>query len=225
MKKEKITKVEGVKNLDEAVKLLPELSTSKFVGSVDIDVVLNLKQSQKKEIIRGSVSLPHSLGEEKKVIVFCEEKDLKKAIDAGASKAGLEDLMAEVEKGFSDFDVVIATPAVMPKIARLGKALGPKGLMPNPKNGTITTDLDKAISSFKAGRINYKSVPDQGVIRMKVAKVNMKPEEIKANTIALLKSIYNEAKRLNGSPLKKVTLSPTMGASIKLDISDIMAQV
>ena len=225
MKKDKITKVEGVKSLDEAVKLIPELSTSKFVGSVDIDIVLNLKQSQKKEIIRGSVSMPHSMGEEKKVIVFCEEKDLKKAQDAGASKAGLEDLMAEVEKGFSDFDVVIATPAVMPKIARLGKALGPKGLMPNPKNGTITTDIEKAIASFKAGRVNYKSVPDQGVVRMKVAKVNMAPEEIKANTVALLKSVFNEAKRLNGNPFKKVTLSPTMGAGVKVDISDIMAQL
>src|ERR1041385_6542044 len=142
MKKE-VKKITEIKTLEEAAKLLPEVSTSKFVGSVDVDIVLNLKDKQKKETIRGGFTLPNSLGEEKKVIVFCEESYVKDALSAGATAAGLDDLIAKVDKG----DVVIATPSAMPKMARLGKVLGPKGLMPNPKNGTITTDIAKSVGS------------------------------------------------------------------------------
>jgi large subunit ribosomal protein L1 len=225
MSKKEVKKITEVKTLDEAIKLLPEVSTSKFVGSVDVDILLNLKDKQKKETIRGSVNLPNSLGEEKKVIVFCEESDAKDAIKAGATKAGLEDLIEEVMKGGVEFDIVIATPSAMPKMAKLGKVLGPKGLMPNPKNGTITTDIAKSVESFKAGRLNFKSQPDHGVIRMKVAKVNMDSEKIKENVLALLKSVNTEVKKMTATPFKQVSIKPTMGSIIKLDISDIMRQV
>ena len=214
-----------VYGLDEAAKTIPTLSKSKFVGSINIDIVINLKEKQKKESIRGSVNLPYSFGEEKKVIVLCEEKDAKKATDAGALKAGLEGLTEEIMKAFSDFDIVIATPSVMPKIVKIGKVLGPKGLMPNPKNGTITDDLEKTISSFKSGKINFKSTPEQGVIRLKVGKLDMKPEEIKGNIVALLKSVFAEVRKLSSSPFKKIVISPTMGAGIKLDINDIMKHI
>jgi len=221
------TEVKSYNNvsLDEAVKVLPSLSKSKFVGSVDIDIVLNLKEKQKKEVIRGNVTLPHSMGDAKKVIVLCEEKDENTALKAGADKVGLQSVVDELMKGYSDFDVVIATPAVMPQLVKLGKVLGPKGLMPNPKNGTITTDLAKAVESFKAGKINFKSTPDQGTIRLKVAKVDMKADEIKDNTLSLLKSVFNKTKKLSGNPFKKITLSPTMGAGVRLDINDIMRYV
>ncbi|MFS8130911.1 MAG: 50S ribosomal protein L1 [Candidatus Dojkabacteria bacterium] len=224
MKKE-VKKITEVKTLEEAAKLLPEVSTSKFVGSVDVDIVLNLKDKQKKETIRGSFNLPNSLGEEKKVIVFCEESYVKDALAAGAVEAGLDELVEKVMKGSVDFDIVIATPSAMVKMARLGKVLGPKGLMPNPKNGTITTDIAKSIESFKAGRLNFKSVPDQGLVRMKVAKVDMGAEKIQENVLALLKAVHTEVKRMSSTPFKQVTIKPTMGSSIKLDVSDIMKQM
>lgn len=211
--------------LDEAATLLPSLSTSKFTGSVDLDVVLKLKDNQKKEVIRGSINMPHSFGEEKKVIVFCEENDVNTALKAGAVKAGLDDLMKELQDGFSDFDIVLATPSVMPKIVKIGKVLGPKGLMPNPKNGTVTTDIEKTISSFKSGRVNFKSAPDQGVIRLRVAKLDMAAEQIKENLLETLKAIFNEAKKLSSNPFKKVSVKPTMGTSIKLDVNDIIKQL
>jgi large subunit ribosomal protein L1 len=221
-KKEIKKVVKEAQKLEEAIEFVKKSSTSKFVGSVDIDVVLNLKEKQKKENIRGSVSLPYSLGESKKVIVFCEEKDVKTALDSGAVKAGLEDLVDEVVNGFSDFDVVLATPAVMPKIVKAGKALGPKGLMPNPKNGTISPDVAATVKSFIAGRVNYKTTPDQGAIRLKVAKVNMESDQIKSNVLAVMSAIYPEAKKLSSSPFKKVTLSPTMGSGARVDVNDII---
>lgn len=210
--------------LEDASKLLPEVSTSKFTGSVDIDIVLNLKEKQKKEIVRGGVTLPHSLGDSKKVAVICEEKDEKLALEAGADMAGLS-VVEEIAKGNLNFDVLIATPSTMGQMVKIGKILGPKGLMPNPKNGTVVTDVAKAVLSFKAGRLNFKSVPDQGVIRLKVAKVDMTPEKIQENIVALLKAIFSEAKKLTSSPFKRVTISPTMGAGLKIDVNDIMKSI
>ena len=211
--------------IEQASEALAKISTTKFVGSVDIDIVLNLKEKQKKEVVRGNVTLPFSMGDDKKVVVICEEKDKDAALKAGAVKAGFTDLVEEIVKGFTDFDILIATPAAMPQMVKLGKVLGPKGLMPNPKNGTVTTDVEKAVLSFKSGRSNFKTAADQPVIRMKVAKLDMKPEQIKENITATLKAVYGEAKRLAGSPFKKVTVSPTMGAGIKLDVNDIMKNV
>lgn len=224
-KKEMNIDLNTAKTLDEAVELLPKLSTSKFVGSVNIDIVLNLKEKQKKEIIRGSVNLPFSFGESKKVIVFCEEALVDKALKAGAVKAGLEDLVKEIEGGFSDFDVALATPNVMTKIVRLGRVLGPKGLMPNPNSGTITSDIETAIKSFMSGKMNFKSNPEQGTIRTKLGEINMSAEDLKSNIKAFVKAVAAEAKKLNANPFKKVTLSPTMGKGVKLDLNDLMQQV
>ncbi len=204
----------------QAAELLPQLSTSKFVGSVDIDIVLNLTEKQLKETVRGSVVFPHQFGKEVKVLVFAEEKDAKAALAAGADFAGLEDMMEKVEKGTLQFDVVIATPAVMPKIAKLGRVLGPKGLMPNPANQTVTADVVKTLASYKAGKQDFK-MSEQGAIRGKVAKVDLTPEQITANINAFLKSVLNEAKKLSGQPFKKVTLSPSMGAPVKVDVATI----
>ncbi len=211
--------------LTEAVKLLPENSKSKFIGSVDIDLILNLKEKQKKESVRGNVTLPHQFSEEKSVVVLCDTKDSKKALAAGASHAGLEDVMEELLQNKIKFDVVIATPDVMPKIIKLGKVLGPKGLMPNPKNGTVTTDIETAVSKFKSGTLSFKMNQDQQAIRAKVAKLDMKPEEIEENIKSFVKGVLAEARRLNPNPFKKITVSPTMGTGIKLDVSDIMSQI
>lgn len=208
-------------SIEHAGKLLPSLSTSKFVGSVNLDVVLNLKEKNKNEVFRGSINFPFQMGSEKKVVVICEEKDKARAMAAGATKAGPA-LVEEIEKGDMDFDVLIATPSMMPKMVKLGKTLGPKGLMPNPKNGTVTEDIEKAVQSFKAGKTNFKSAQDQNVIRLKVAKLDMAPAQISANILEAVKAIYAEAKRINVNPFKKITVSPTMGSGIKLDISGII---
>ncbi len=208
--------------LKEAVKQLPELSKSKFVGSVDLDVQLNLKEKQKKDVIRGSFALPNTFGEDKKVIVFCEENLVKEALEAGAVKAGMDDLSKELEGGFGDFDVVIATPSAMPKLVRLGKILGPKGLMPNPKNGTISQEVGKAVASFKSGRSSYKSIQDQGVIKLKIAKLDMTAEQIEENIIAFFRALSVDVKKYGSSPFKQVIVKPTMGSSVKVDVNDII---
>lgn len=214
-----------VKTLEEAIIILPEISTSKFDGSIEMDILLNLKESQKKESLRGSVSLPHQVGNDKKVIAFCESKDEKKAKDAGAVDAGLDELIEKVEKGSVEFDVVVATPAAMGKIVKLGKVLGPRGLMPNPKNGTISEDVTEMVKSFKSGKTSFRMTPEQGTIRGKVASTAMKPEEIKANILAYTKAVFAEAKKFGAQPFKKIILAPTMGPSVKLDVNDIITLV
>jgi len=212
-------------SLKEAVEILPSLSKSKFIGSVDIDILLNLKDKQKKESIRGSVDMPNKFGEDKSIIVFCNEKDVAGAKAAGAKEAGLEDLKEKVIKNEIKFDIVMATPDVMAKIIELGKVLGPKGLMPNPKNGTVTSNISEAIKSFSAGKMNYKMIQDQGTIKTRVAKLDMKPEEIQANLIAFLKSVFNETKKFGANPFKKVLLKPTIGSGLSLDVNDIISSI
>lgn len=210
--------------LDEAIALIPTLSTSKFVGNVDVDVVLNLTEKQKKESIRGSVIFPHLFGTPKRVAVLADERDSATAIAAGADEAGLAELVKKFEAGEINFDVIIATPSVMPQIAKLGRVLGPRGLMPNPANETVTTDLERVISTYKKGKFDFK-LGEQAVIRAKVAKVDMPAEEIKANVIALVKSIYQETKKLNSQPFKRITLSPTMGQGVRLDTNEVVSQL
>lgn len=208
----------------EAADILPALSTSKFVGSVDIDIVLNLNDKQKKETIRGSVVMPYSYGTAKKVIVFAEEKDQALAKEAGADRVGLQDLLKDVEADKVEYDVVIATPTVMAQIARLGKVLGPKGLMPNPSNETVTADVAKAVKNYKSGKQDFK-MSEQGTIRTKVAKLDMEPAKIAENMTAFVKAVYQEAKKTGGSPFKKITVSPTMGKAVKLNIAEVMSLV
>ncbi len=214
-----------VKTVDEAVALIPEMKKTKFVSSVDLDIVLNLKEKQLKESIRGSVDLPNTFGADKKVVVLCDPSKADEALKAGAVAAGLDDVSEKLLNNEIEFDVIVATPDVMPKIVKLGKVLGPKGLIPNPKNGTISDNIKKAVESFKGGKINFKMEAGQGVIRGKVAQVDMKPEAIKENILAYLKAVLAEARKLSPQPLKKVILTTTMGGGIKLDVNDIIANV
>ncbi len=216
-------KLDELKSIEDACKIIPEVSSTKFVSSVDLDITLNLKEKQKKESIRGSFDLPNQLGGDKKVVVLCDEKDAKTALAAGASAAGLESLKGELLQNKVEFDVILATPAVMAKIVDLGRVLGPKGLMPNPKNGTVVTDVKKGVESFKAGKTSFKM--NEGVIRGKVAKANMDPEKIAENVIAYLKAVFTDAKKFAGNPFKRVVLSSTMGPSIKLDVNDIIKRI
>jgi large subunit ribosomal protein L1 len=199
----------------EAAETLAKVSTSKFVGTATVNVVLRLKDKFKNESIRGSVTLPHQFGDSKKVVVFADKGDQEKAKKAGADFVGLEDLIEKVEGGWADFDVAIATPSVMIKIAKLGKVLGPKQLMPNPKTGTVTDNVEKAVESFKSGKMNYKM--DAGsCIQVKFGKLDMTPAQLQENLDKILEAIVSDTRKYGVDVINRIYVKPTMGATLRL---------
>ncbi|MBD3362438.1 50S ribosomal protein L1 [Candidatus Dojkabacteria bacterium] len=211
-------------SVDEAIELVNKTSYSNFVGSLDLVVNFNIPSKRKNDSVRGSITLPHQMDTEKKIVVIAEKKDQKIAKEAGADEVGLDELIEKLKEGYSEFDILIATPNVMPKVASLGPVLGPKGLMPNPKNNTVTEDLEKVIKNYKAGKMNFK-VDDHGSIKAKIAKLDMKKDEQKENLIAFLKKTYTETRIYGPQRLKDVILSATMGPAIKVDTSDVLKEI
>ncbi len=201
--------------IEEAAKLMPEVSTSKFAGTVSLSVMLNLNDKQKKESIRGSYTLPNRFGKEIKVLLFADPS--YKKTGSKADIVGGEELIKEVEGGKLVFDVVIAMPMMMAKIARLGKVLGSKGLMPNPKNGTVAADPDAAIERVKSGMTNFK-MDDAGRIIMSVGKTDMGAEKLAANISEAIKVINAETKKLGVNMIGRTTLTPSMGPSVLLTV-------
>ncbi len=219
---EAVSKVDKTRvyTLDEAVKLVKETSVSKFDGSVEIAMRLNLDTRKSDQQLRGAIVLPNGTGKEKKVLVIAKGDNAKAAKEAGADYVGDTDMLEKIEKeNWLDFDVMIATPDMMPLLGKLGKVLGPKGLMPNPKTGTVTTDVKKAVSDVKKGRVEYKT-DSYGNVHALVGKVSFTEEalmeNIKAFVAVILKSKPSVVK---GVYVKNVTLSTTMGPGIKLDIN------
>lgn len=206
-------------NLEDALDLLPKISTSKFEASVETHINLNLSEKQKKISIKGNTTLPHQVAESIKIAVLTTPEHNNEAKEADV--VGNDDLIKKIEKGWSDFDVLIATPEIMQKVAILGKILGPKGKMPNPKSGTVTTNLKQTIQSYKEGKTDFKA-DQQGGIHHAVGKINMKKEHLKENVITFFKAVYQETKNLQAIPFKSIYLSPTMGPSIKLDINSLL---
>ncbi len=198
-------KVERVKrySLNEAVKLAQEVSYSKFKGTVEAHLNTSAKN------VRGLVTLPFAAGKKLTVLAFGEGAD-----KSGADIVGNDEVITEIEKNKINFDVLVTTPAWMPKLSKLARVLGPKGLMPNPKNGTITDNLAKAVADLQAGKTEYKTEPNGQVIHLGVGKVDQNPEEICAN----IKALYNTIGR---SKVKKLTLSPSMGPGVKVDLASI----
>lgn len=209
-------------SIEDAVALLPKVNTASFDATVEMHVNLKLTDKQKKQSIKGSLQFPHQVGEAAKVLVITSPDNQKDA-DA-ADFVGGEEMVKKIQDGWSDFDIVIATPEIMPKIAVLGKVLGPKGLMPNPKNNTVTNDLKKTIQTYKAGKINFRA-DKQGGIHIAVGKVAMKPEELSANIIAALEAVFEETKSLSPNPFKSLYLSTSMGPSIPLDTNAVVKQL
>ena len=219
---EAVSKVDKTRvyTLDEAVKLVKETSVSKFDGSVEIAMRLNLDTRKSDQQLRGAIVLPNGIGKEKKVLVIAKGDNAKAAKEAGADYVGDTDMLEKIEKeNWLDFDVMIATPDMMPLLGKLGKVLGPKGLMPNPKTGTVTTDVKKAVSDVKKGRVEYKT-DSYGNVHALVGKVSFTEEalmeNIKAFVAVILKSKPSVVK---GVYVKNVALSTTMGPGIKLDIN------
>ncbi len=206
--------------LDEAVKLVKETSASKFDGSVEIAMRLNLDTRKSDQQLRGAIVLPSGTGKEKKVLVVAKGDYAKAAKEAGADFVGDVDILTKIEKeNWLDFDVMIATPDMMPLLGKLGKVLGPKGLMPNPKTGTVTTDVKKAISDVKKGRVEYRT-DSYGNVHGLVGKVSFTEEALKENIKAFVSVILkSKPSVVKGIYVKNVSLSTTMGPGIKLDIN------
>ena len=215
-KPEKIT----VTSFEDGVKKIKELASAKqrkFVESIDIAINLGIDPKQSDQTVKGSVLLPHGSGKKVKVAVFVANDDQKKvAMDAGASVAGLEDLMAKIEEGFFDFDCCIATPDVMQKISKIARKLGPRGLMPSPKNGTVTADIKKAVSEALKGKVDFKN-DKGGTVHCLVGKVNFDDNALIENTKAILKAIKDaKPESSKGKFVREFYLSSTMGPSVQV---------
>jgi len=205
--------------LDEALALMPKLSTTKFDGSIEAHIRLNLTATEAKQPTKGTLSFPNPFGKEKIILVFADDVEADTAKKAGADFVGLEDMIKKVNDGWLGFDVAIATPKAMPKIAKLGRTLGTKGLMPNPKAGTVTTEIEKAVKEFKAGKTAFKS-DTQGIIHIAVGKVSLDTDKVKENFLLLMKKVVEATKKSSVSAIKSVSLNPTMGPGVKLNLDD-----
>ncbi len=212
-------KVDPVKayNVDEALKLLKELSTVKFKESVDVSVNLGVDPRKSDQVVRGSTVLPHGTGQTVRVAVFTQGANAEAAKEAGADIVGMEDLAEEVKKGNLNFDVVIATPDAMRVVGQLGQILGPRGLMPNPKVGTVTTDVATAVKNAKSGQVRYRT-DKAGIIHCTIGKVDFDVDALRENLEALLADL-KKAKPASskGVYMKKVALSTTMGPGLTVD--------
>jgi large subunit ribosomal protein L1 len=207
-------------NLEEAVDLAINSSTTKFDETIDICMNLNIDPKNGEQNVRGTIKLPKSLGKEVKVCVFAKEDKHQEAKDAGADIVGGDELIGKVEEGYTDFDRCISTPDMMSKVGKLGKVLGPKGLMPNPKLGSVTNDLKKAVENAKTGEIEYKN--SDTLVQVGIGKSSFKKEEIKDNIIFFVKAISkNRPTGIKGEFVRKVLISPTMGPGINIDINTI----
>tara|TARA_B110000914_G_C15456754_1_gene443776 strand:- start:649 stop:1344 length:696 start_codon:yes stop_codon:yes gene_type:complete len=208
-------------SLEKASALVKEVNTTKFDASIDLHISLGVDPRKADQAIRGTVSLPHGTGKEKKVLVFCMEDKEEEARAAGADFVGLEEFVKKIEGGWTDIDVVIATPNVMPKIARLGRVLGPRNLMPNPKSGTVTTDLTKAITEVKKGKIAFK-IDKFSIIHASVGRVSFTGEQIRENANTLIATLVQlKPSSAKGIYLKNITMASTMSPGIPVDPKSI----
>ena len=210
-------------SLDEASKLVKEITFTKFDASVDIDVRLGIDPKKSDQMVRGVVSLPHGLGKVVRVLVLCSPDKQQEAKEAGAEHVGLDDYIAKIEGGWTDVDVIITMPTVMAKVGKLGKILGPRGLMPNPKSGTVTLDVAKAVKEVKAGKVDFK-VDKQGIIHASIGKVSFPPEKIKENAAEVINMIAKlKPASAKGAYFQSIGLSSTMSPGIQIDKSSVGA--
>ena len=201
----------------DAVKILKSKSTVKFVETVDVSINLGIDAKKSDQNIRGSLVLPNGTGKSVKVAVFCDGDDAKKAKEAGADIVGMEDLVDLVKKGEFDFDVIIATPDTMKIVSPLGQILGPKGLMPNPKVGTVSKDVEKAVKNAKSGQVQFRT-DKAGIVHCPIGKVEFTDEMLVENLRALIDVILKaKPSSAKGKYLKKISLSSSMGPSLELD--------
>jgi large subunit ribosomal protein L1 len=201
----------------EAAGLVKEMTSTKFDSSVDIDVRLGVDPRKANQMVRGVVTLPHGTGKDVKVLVLCTPEKEDEAKEAGADYVGLDDFIEKIEKGWTDMDVIITMPPVMAKIGKLGRVLGPRGLMPNPKSGTVTMDIGKAVKDVKMGKIDFK-VDKYGIIHTSIGKVSFTAENIGENTREFINMIVKlKPTAAKGTYIKSIYLSSTMSPGVKID--------
>lgn len=207
--------------IEEAVALLKEVSSVKFNETVDVAVNLGVDAKKSDQVVRGATTLPHGTGSEVRVAVFAQGANAEKATAAGADLVGMEDLAEQVKAGSLDFDVVIAEPAAMRVVGQLGTVLGPRGLMPNPKTGTVTPDVETAVRNAKAGQVRYR-IDKNGIIHGAIGKLTFEPNALKENLEALVADLKKaKPSAAKGIYLKKMVLSSTMGPGVQLDQSSL----
>ena len=207
--------------LSEASTLVKEVNTTKFDSSIDLHVRLGVDTKKADQAIRGTVSLPHGTGKTKKVLVLCTPDKEAEANAAGADFVGLDEFITKIESGWTDIDVIVATPSVMPKIGKLGKVLGPRNLMPNPKTGTVTNDVAGAINDLKGGKIAFK-VDKVGIIHASVGRISFAPEKIAENCQEFINAIIKlKPATSKGTYLKGVSMASTMSPGIMIDTKSV----
>lgn len=217
-------KVDSLKqySLLDASKLVKEISFTKFDSSVDLAVRLGVDPRKANQMVRGIVTLPHGTGKTVKVLVLCTPDKEKEALDAGADYVGLDEYIKKIEEGWIDMDVVITMPGVMAKVGKLGKVLGPRNLMPNPKTGTVTNDVGKAVSEVKAGKIDFK-VDKTGIIHASIGKVSFDAQKLYDNANELLQTISKlKPSSAKGTYFRSIAMSSTMSAGIRIDAKTIV---
>lgn len=214
-----------VYQLGTALDVVKQTAYAKFDETVDVAVKLGVDPRHADQMVRGAVVLPNGLGKEVRVLVFAKGEKEKEALDAGADFVGGDDLVAKIQGGWFGFDTAIATPDMMGVVGKIGKLLGPRGLMPNPKVGTVTFEVGRAVKESKAGKVEFR-VEKAGIIHAPVGKVSFAADMLKGNLLALVEALIKaKPSAAKGTYIKKISLSSTMGAGINLDISDVTAQI
>lgn len=201
----------------QAIEIVKEMAAAKFDEAVDIAVGLGVDPRKADQMVRGTVALPSGTGGDVRVAVFAQGDAAAEATEAGADVVGADDLAERIEKGFTDFDLAIATPDMMPIVGKLGRVLGPRGLMPNPKSGTVTTDIGKAVGEFKGGKVEYRT-DKYGNVQLAIGKTSFGAPDLVANFTAVMDEIERaRPASTKGRYIKKITLSSTMGPGVKVD--------
>ena len=219
-----IAKFDNTKSysLLDAAKILKEITYTKFDASVDIDVRLGVDPRKSDQMVRGVVALPNGVGKDVRVLVLCPPDKEEEAKAAGADYVGMDEFIAKIEGGWTDVDVIITTPTAMAKVGRLGKVLGPRGLMPNPKSGTVTMEVGKAVTEVKAGKIDFK-VDKTGIIHTSIGKISFSPEKIVENAVELINVIQKlKPSSAKGTYVKSISLSTTMSPGVSIDKNTVI---
>jgi large subunit ribosomal protein L1 len=208
-------------SLEDAAKVVKEITFTKFDASVDLDIRLGVDPKKSDQMVRGVVSLPHGIGKVVRVLVLATPDKHAEAKEAGADHVGLDDYIQQIEKGWTDIDVIICTPTVMAKVGKLGKVLGPRGLMPNPKSGTVTLEVGKAVKEVKAGKIDFK-IDKQGIIHVGIGKASFSVDAIRDNAAEMIQTLAKlKPASAKGAYFRSITLSTTMSPGVTIDPNSI----
>jgi len=214
--------VNNTYSLSDASSIIKDITYTKFDASVDIDIRLGVDPKKADQMVRGIVTLPHGTGKDVRVLVLCTPDKVQDAKDSGADHVGLDDYIQKIEQGWLDIDVIITMPTVMAKVGKLGKILGPRNLMPNPKAGTVTLDVGKAVKEVKAGKIDFK-VDKFGIVHTSVGKVSFSPEKILENANEVLQTVAKlKPASAKGTYIRSITLSSTMSPGIIVDKNSVV---